>query len=123
MLAGVTVCCLAPGDCWAAGPVCSVLVMTIELPDIHPGGYLSTSCLHGLHDYCQADAVLEPGMVDARVKAPAKCKFCPAECICVCHNHVCPTGCDADCEIGCHELHQPVWKRTHAPDKCKGYRP
>lgn len=41
--------------------------------------YLSTGCLHGRHDYCQAPT----GAVG--VKAPAKCKFCNAQCKCTCH--------------------------------------
>lgn len=42
--------------------------------------YLSTSCLHGEHDYCQAP------LVDAdRRKVPATCKFCSTPCVCECH--------------------------------------
>lgn len=45
-------------------------------PDAHPGGYLSTACLHGLHDYCNAYTGA------AGTKIPAKCKFCGAACRC-----------------------------------------
>ena len=41
--------------------------------------YLSTSCMHGHHDYCKTDVGI------AGLKTPAKCKFCPAECVCACH--------------------------------------
>lgn len=41
--------------------------------------YLSTGCLHGRHDHCQA-------MVGTTGdKRPATCKFCDARCICPCH--------------------------------------
>lgn len=43
--------------------------------------YLSTSCLHGRHDYCAAPARADDGCP----KSPAKCKFCPAPCVCRCH--------------------------------------
>jgi len=53
--------------------------------------YLSTSCWHArqtadrdeadrLHAFCQGDQRLFGGN-----KVPAKCKFCPAPCICECH--------------------------------------
>ena len=41
--------------------------------------YLSTSCLHDDHRYCQAKTGRTGG------KTPAACKFCPAACICHCH--------------------------------------
>lgn len=41
--------------------------------------YLSTSCLHGQHDYC-ASMVGYQGE-----KRPAQCKFCAARCVCPCH--------------------------------------
>jgi hypothetical protein len=49
---------------------------------IHQGShaYLSTSCLHGEHDYCSA--VVRP---DGAMKTPATCKFCEAACRCSCH--------------------------------------
>lgn len=60
--------------------------------------YLSTACLHGRHDYCNAPtvtrdgqwAVLDPSYSSERdaTKAPAACKFCKAPCICRCHNRV-----------------------------------
>lgn len=41
--------------------------------------YLSTACLHGLHEHCNA-------MVGyAGAKRPAQCKFCDARCRCSCH--------------------------------------
>jgi hypothetical protein len=41
--------------------------------------YLSTGCLHGRHDYCQAMTG------HAGAKRPAECKFCGARCVCACH--------------------------------------
>jgi hypothetical protein len=41
--------------------------------------YLSTGCLHGNHDYCQASTGAVGG------KRPAECKFDRAGCICRCH--------------------------------------
>lgn len=41
--------------------------------------YLSTSCLHNEHEYCQSNTGL------AGAKTPAQCKFCEAPCICPCH--------------------------------------
>lgn len=43
--------------------------------------YRSTSCLHGWHAYCSAT---DRG--DGTVKEPARCKFCPAPCVCSCHS-------------------------------------
>jgi hypothetical protein len=41
--------------------------------------YLSTACLHGVHEHCQA-------MVGVNgEKRPATCKFCEAHCVCPCH--------------------------------------
>lgn len=37
----------------------------------------------------------------------------------------CPTPCDPDCELGadgCHEEHQPKWKRGHQPWACQAIR-
>lgn len=42
--------------------------------------YVSTGCQHGRHDYC----ALTEGA--AGEKRPAKCKFCPALCLCPCHD-------------------------------------
>ena len=42
--------------------------------------YLSTACLHGRHDYCAGAARLDGG-----TKAPARCKWCQAACVCDCH--------------------------------------
>lgn len=42
--------------------------------------YLSTACLHGEHDYCSATE-RSPG----DLKDPGRCKFCPAPCVCRCH--------------------------------------
>lgn len=45
--------------------------------------YLSTSCLHGLHEYCQADKIVDSQ--GTRRKNPSSCKFCKAPCVCTCH--------------------------------------
>ena len=50
-----------------------------DTADIASHVYLSTGCLHGHHDYCQA----KTGAAGA--KTPAKCKFCDARCRCSCH--------------------------------------
>lgn len=44
-----------------------------------PHVYLSTSCFHGDHRYCQR----ETGLLGN--KTPAVCKFCTAPCVCLCH--------------------------------------
>jgi hypothetical protein len=41
--------------------------------------YLSTSCFHDQHNYCQAHTGL------SGAKTPAVCKWCPAVCVCPCH--------------------------------------
>lgn len=41
--------------------------------------YLSTSCLHHDHHYCQKHT----GKSGA--KTPARCKFCTTACVCPCH--------------------------------------
>lgn len=48
-------------------------------PDYSPHIYLSTSCYHGNHGYCQT----ERGLFG--LKTPACCKFCAAPCCCRCH--------------------------------------
>jgi len=38
----------------------------------------------------------------------------------------CPTSCDPECELGphgCHERHQPAWKRSHDPVRCENDQP
>lgn len=45
--------------------------------------YLSTACLHDLHEQCQSAK-----RIDGGPKVPGKCKFCPAPCICTCHEEV-----------------------------------
>jgi hypothetical protein len=50
-----------------------------DLPD-GTHDYLSTACLHELHDYCQCDT-----RPDGQPKIPGKCKFCDARCRCACH--------------------------------------
>ena len=45
--------------------------------------YLSTSCLHGKHAYCQS--LTGDNGETQWVKEPGKCKFCDAQCICECH--------------------------------------
>jgi hypothetical protein len=53
--------------------------------------YLSTSCLHGEHGYCQS----KTGSTRADwakvewPKVPASCKFCGAPCVCPCHRPGC----------------------------------
>lgn len=42
--------------------------------------YMSTSCLHGDHAYCQSDTGA------AGTKTPSQCKFCTARCACGCHS-------------------------------------
>lgn len=32
----------------------------------------------------------------------------------------CPTGCDPDCELDCHEHHVVAYKREHDPQACPG---
>jgi hypothetical protein len=46
--------------------------------------YLSTSCLHGLHNYCQSGTGKAPGG-ETWAKRPAQCKFCATPCVCECH--------------------------------------
>ncbi|MFE0699143.1 hypothetical protein [Streptomyces sp. NPDC058872] len=51
------------------------------LDEEQPGHrYLSTSCLHDHHDYCNNNRGI------AGPKRSAQCKWCPAPCICHCHN-------------------------------------
>lgn len=33
---------------------------------------------------------------------------------------ICPTSCDDDCEVDCHEGHQVIPKRKHDPETCPG---
>lgn len=47
-----------------------------------PHVYLSTSCFHGDHNYCQS----ERGLLGN--KTPSVCKFCAAPCVCTCHGKV-----------------------------------
>lgn len=42
--------------------------------------YLSTSCLHDVHDHCRGTVSVTGGP-----KEPATCKYCPARCVCGCH--------------------------------------
>ena len=50
--------------------------------DVHgPAGYLSTSCLHGIHEHCRSRVA-----IDGWPKRPGQCKHCEALCRCpVCH--------------------------------------
>lgn len=58
--------------------------------------YLSTACLHDVHDYCAAPVVSRDGgwatvgpSYSAHLgdpKSPARCKFCSAPCRCLCHD-------------------------------------
>lgn len=58
-------------------------VVEIALEEIffHHHVYLSTGCMHGDHDYCQAKLAGTAGWP----KRAAECKFCPAKCQCLCH--------------------------------------
>lgn len=57
--------------------------------------YLSTACLHGRHDYCNAPTVSRDGTWQAigpsysallgEPKTAARCKFCSAPCECPKH--------------------------------------
>jgi hypothetical protein len=42
--------------------------------------YLSTSCLHDDHNHCRCDHA-----ITGNPKTAATCKFCPAACVCSCH--------------------------------------
>lgn len=59
------------------GRIANLLTRWAEQRQVHR--YLSTSCLHGDHKYCQS----ERGAVGD--KTPAQCKFCKAPCVCLCH--------------------------------------
>ncbi|MGH3382375.1 MAG: hypothetical protein ACRDP6_47365 [Actinoallomurus sp.] len=54
-------------------------LITAAFTSRHTHAYLSTSCLHGRHVYCQA-ATGSQGP-----KTPSRCKFCTAPCLCPCH--------------------------------------
>lgn len=49
--------------------------------------YLSTSCLHGQHGYCESarGSTMLSGTEETWHKKPSTCKFCSAECVCSCH--------------------------------------
>lgn len=47
--------------------------------------YLSTSCLHAGHGYCQSPEGRSRDGGTTWAKAPAACKFCGAACMCGCH--------------------------------------
>ncbi len=42
--------------------------------------YLSTSCLHGVHNHCDAKTAITGGP-----KIATTCKWCVATCVCECH--------------------------------------
>lgn len=42
--------------------------------------YLSTACLHEIHDYCKS-----PKKLGGEDKVPATCKWCGTPCVCPCH--------------------------------------
>ena len=46
--------------------------------------YLSTACLHGIHEHCQAKVNLE-----GEPKLPGTCKWCGSRCVC---DYVAPDG-------------------------------
>lgn len=35
----------------------------------------------------------------------------------------CPTPCDDDCDAGCHEHHNVIWRRDHQPEDCPAVTP
>jgi hypothetical protein len=94
--------------------------------------YLSTSCVHGDHAYCQGDTGA------AGAKTAARCKFCPSKCVCPCHLpqivlERCPDcnvllganhqwGCDrAVCPVsGLARLHCPQTRHACPEDRWEG---
>ncbi len=44
--------------------------------------YLSTGCLHGVHEHCNSSVSITGGS-----KVPGVCKWCPGLCVCPCHTH------------------------------------
>lgn len=36
--------------------------------------------------------------------------------------HRCPTLCDPECDVPCHEIHYVPWLRDHQPEACPGKR-
>jgi hypothetical protein len=64
---------------FAVGYYASLLLQSP--PGVH--AYISTACLHGHHDYC--NAAVRP---DGCAKEPAECKFCISPCQCpICHKN------------------------------------
>jgi hypothetical protein len=61
-------------------------VLRVEEDEHHdccpPHIYLSTSCFHGNHNYCQSERGL------CGNKTPGVCKFCSTPCICKCHREI-----------------------------------
>jgi hypothetical protein len=45
--------------------------------------YWSTGCQHNVHEHCKNDHT-----ISGLPKKPHTCKFCDAECLCVCHNGI-----------------------------------
>ena len=69
----------ACNDCGQPWP-CEVTRALDESTDASAGhAYLSTSCLHGEHGYCQSHTGL------SGAKTPSQCKFCGSRCQCPCH--------------------------------------
>lgn len=74
---------------WVQTREAHLIVGTIDVTDSHVTDghvYLSTACLHDQHDYCNST------VGHAGDKVPARCKFCPATCVCDCHT---PEGVNA----------------------------
>lgn len=56
-----------------------VAALQARRPELH--AYLSSSCSHGLHDYCNATE-----RDDGTAKKSGQCRFCEAPCVCpLCH--------------------------------------
>lgn len=83
---GTAVACTDAGDEYAAHLAEALAAAGLLPADPAAHVYLSTGCLHGDHDYCQATV----GGVGRKV--PATCKFCGAPCVCDCHAPDLPPG-------------------------------
>lgn len=70
------------GNAWAAARTALAAVdLYHSATSDHPTGhrYLSTACLHGLHDQCGVK------QAERGETGPPHCKHCPSVCICPCH--------------------------------------
>ncbi len=65
---------------WIAAGQAIIRLLDRDGPDHESSHfYMSTGCLHDNHAYCQSKTYPEGS------KEPAKCKFCDARCLCICH--------------------------------------